>query len=234
MSKHALLQTPEEWSQRNIALANSLSELLVRFASAEAKNAIDIGCQRGLLTDALAASTGLAFRGIDPVVSEPRLSAGGTPLVHGWSNAIPFEGGAFDCAILANVYEHIPPRLRQSSLLEIRRVLAPGGILVGQLPNPHFPIEAHSRLPFMGWLPRPLKSVYWRLSPVAWELDFFSVTIGDLRRTAIRSGYRELLVRSFAYPIEAVPNRVRPIARVAMPITRLIPWAWQFVFIKVD
>ena len=35
--------------------------------------------------------------------------------------------------------------LANNRLHEISRVLRPGGILAGQIPNPYFPIESHSR-----------------------------------------------------------------------------------------
>jgi SAM-dependent methyltransferase len=44
----------------------------------------------------------------------------------------------FDCVTLANVFEHLEPALHNASMAEIYRVLAPGGILVGQIPNPYF------------------------------------------------------------------------------------------------
>jgi SAM-dependent methyltransferase len=149
-------------------------------------------------------------------------------------DGIPYPDAYFDAAVLANVFEHITPDTRQQSLDEISRVLRPGGILAGQIPNPYFPIESHSRLPFMGFLPISLQRRYWRLSPVPWEHDFFVVTMRHLRRHAVASGFRVAHSSPFNYPPEAIPSRVRVVARMGAPLMRVFPWSWQFVLVKSD
>ena len=109
------------------------------------------------------------------------------------------------------------------------RALKPGGVVVGQLPNPYFPIESHSRLPFMGWLPVRAQKVYWRLAPVPWEHDFYVVTIKHVRRDAEAVGFEIPLTRRFNYPPEVVPASVRWAARALERPMKLMPWAWQFV-----
>ncbi len=223
-----LLQTPEEWAARNAALTAALSRLVRRYAPAGSERGLDIGCQGGLLADGLAAATGLHWTGVDPAIGDTSRSPGGLVLRHGWAHALPFDDASVDCAVLANVYEHIEPALREASLAEIRRVLRPGGVLVGQLPNPYFPIESHSRLPFMGWLPRSWQRRYWRLSPVSWEHDFYTVTIGDLVRRARPAGLVSRAVRRYQYPPDAIPTAVRPIYHRLQPLLARMPWAWQF------
>ena len=88
-------------------------------------------------------------------------------------------------------------------------MLGPGGHVIGQIPNPYFPIESHSRLPFMGWLPMRAQKVYWRLSPAPWEHDFFVVTIRQLRAAAEKQGLETLYVRNFNYPPEVIPKALR-------------------------
>jgi SAM-dependent methyltransferase len=182
------------------------------------------------LPDILMHGTHLRWWGIDPVFTEAATAPSGAELLPGWAHAIPFPDAWFDCVVLANVYEHIQPELRAPSLADIKRVLRPGGVVVGQLPNPYFPIESHSRLPFMGWLPRRAQKVYFRLSPVPWEHDFYTVTMGQLQATAKRVGLRSILARNFHYPAEAIPRSVRWAAALAQrPPFRALPWAWQFV-----
>ncbi len=126
------------------------------------------------------------------------------------------------------------PERREASLTEIRRVLAPGGVVVGQIPNPHFPVESHSRLPFMGWLPMRAQKVYWRLSPVPWEHDFFVVTMRQMRATAEELGYHTLYVSNFNYPPEVIPSALRTAWRALERPMRFMPWAWQFVLRRTD
>ena len=191
--------------------------------------ALDVGCQSGVLTDALARMTPYAWTGVDPKITRPTVSAEGKTLGQGSARSIPDEDGSYDCLLLANVYEHIVPEERADSLREMRRVLRRGGVIVGQLPNPYFPIESHSRLPLMGWLPRSLQRRYWRFSPAPWQHDFYVVTVRHLRRTALQVGLEVVLVRNFSYPPEAIPQSVRWVAQALERPMRWIPWAWQFV-----
>ncbi len=230
------MQSQEEWDTRNRVLAESMSSLINRFAGEPSNEGrgIDVGCQAGALTDAMQEQTSFTWTGIDPTIAEPRSSAGGLELLPGFADRLPFKDEAFEVALFANVYEHVLPERREASLTEIRRVLSPGGYVVGQIPNPYFPIESHSRLPFMGWLPIRAQKVYWRLSPVPWEHDFFVVTMRQLRASAEQLGYRTVYVRNFNYPPEVIPQALRGAWRMMERPMRRMPWAWQFVLQRVD
>lgn len=229
-----LMQSPVEWAVRDRALAGSMARLIRDNLPARGGRGLDIGCQRGALIDQVAAETGLSWAGIDPILEENSFTQDGAPIGPGRADSIPHPDAYFDAAILANVFEHIPPDARQRSSDEIFRVLRPGGILAGQIPNPYFPIESHSRLPFMGYLPIDLQRRYWRLSRVPWEHDFYVVTMRHLRHHAVASGFRIAHSKPFNYPPEAIPRRVRPVARMAAPAMRVFPWAWQFVLVKPE
>ncbi len=227
-----LMQSPAEWAVRGRTLAGSLAELILDNTPAPGGRGLDIGCQRGGLIDQVSERTGLRWMGIDPILAESSATEKGAAIGPGRADRIPYPSAHFDAAILANVLEHIPPGARQSSLDEIYRVLKPDGILAGQIPNPYFPIESHSRLPFMGFLPIGLQRRYWRLSPVPWEHDFYVVTMRHVRHHAVASGFRVVHSKPFNYPLEAIPARVRPVARATAPLMRVFPWAWQFVLRK--
>jgi SAM-dependent methyltransferase len=227
-----LLQSQQEWDARNRVLSDSMAGLIERFASSTTGRGIEVGCQNGSLTDAMEHQTAYSWVGVDPAIEEPRRSSEGLELLPGRASSVPFEDAHFDVALFANVYEHVDPDEREVSFRELSRILVPGGVVVGQLPNPYFPIESHSRLPFMGWLPVRLQKLYWRLSPVPWEHDFFVVTIRHLLRTARATGFEPLHVGNFNYPAEVIPRSVRPIARLLERPMRRMPWAWQFVLGK--
>jgi SAM-dependent methyltransferase len=229
-----LLQSREEWSERNRALGDAMAGLISRFVPPDAGRALDVGCQHGPLTDAWAQRTEMRWSGIDPIIEKATRSAGGAELLPGSASDIPFPDQEFDCIVFANVYEHIEPQERIPSLLEMKRVLKPGGVVVGQLPNPYFPIESHSRLPFMGWLPVRLQKAYWRLAPVPWEHDFYVVGVRHLKRSAKAAGLDPVLTQNYSYPPEVIPERVRWAARLLARPMRFAPWAWQFVLRKPD
>lgn len=226
---HTLLQSDAEWDVRNRVLSETLTALIREEAPANARRALDIGCQNGWTTDRYAKLTGLEWVGIDPSLDAVTSSPDGISLHPGSSDKLDFADDSFDAVMLANVYEHIFPEARVHSFEEMRRVLRPGGVVVGQIPNPYFPIESHSRLPFMGWLPMRAQKIYWRLSPVSWEHDFFVVTPKHLRRDAGAGGLQLTMVRKFNYPPEVIPRRLRGIYRALELPMRRMPWAWQFV-----
>ncbi len=223
----SLLPSPEEWAVRNQVLASTLMALHKEFAPDVTGRALEIGCQWGLLLDNMSTMSNKRWWGADPVVDR-HLSRGGWELVTGTADSLPFPDGAFDSVVLANVYEHIPPDRRQASMHEIFRVLTPGGVLIGQLPNPHFPIESHSKLPMMGWLPSAIQNWYWRLSPSRRGAGFYSVSVRDLQRRGGSAGFVPLLVRNFTYPPEAAPDSVRWLVRRIRRPLGVVPWAWQF------
>lgn len=229
LSGRGLLQSEDEWATRNRVLVDTLGDLIVRHLPAGATRGLDVGCQTGSITDAMVDRTTLAWCGIDPKLEGARVTERGARLRPGMANRLPFPDEHYDCVLFANVYEHIDPSLRQESLAEMRRVLKDGGAIVGQLPNPYFPIESHSRLPFMGWLPVRWQLRYWRLAPVPWEHDFYVVTVRDVRQDAAAVGLEVVCVRKFNYPPDVIPRAVRWPARLLERPMQVIPWAWQFV-----
>jgi SAM-dependent methyltransferase len=229
-----VLQSHEEWSARNEELAQTISDLMRGHAISKTKRALDVGCMAGELTDKYGVDLALQWFGVDPDINCDRISPCGAILKRACGHALPFPDEHFDCVTFANVYEHISPPLRNATIREIFRVLTPGGILVGQLPNPYFPIESHSRLPFLGYLPRAVQRVYWQLTPTGWNFDsahFFSVSIGDLRERALAEGFELRVVRDFNYSARAVPKSMRRLA-IIHSYCKIIPWSWQFVFQK--
>jgi len=119
------------------------------------RRGLDIGCQSAVLTDVMESQTQFSWIGVDPTITEPSRSATGLEPLPGVGDRLPFAAESFEVALFAKAYEHVGSC----------RVLAPGGFLIGQIPNPYFPVESDSRLPFLGWRPMWAQQAYWRLSP---------------------------------------------------------------------
>ena len=79
-------------------------------------------------------------------------------LAMGNAQALPFKDATFDLVSLISVVEHVEDQ--QQTIYEALRVLKPGGSLVVQIPNRHFPVDLHSGFPnpllFPGFTRRPL------------------------------------------------------------------------------
>ena len=92
---------------------------------------LDAGCGTGLnLRDLPAGSTGLDINPRNLALLRQRLPT--MNVVEGDLEAMPFPDGAFGTIVCTEVLEHVPDP--STALAEIRRVLRPGGMLIGSVP----------------------------------------------------------------------------------------------------
>ncbi|HEX2221765.1 MAG TPA: class I SAM-dependent methyltransferase [Candidatus Limnocylindria bacterium] len=92
---------------------------------------LDAGCGTGLnLASLPEGSTGLDINPRNVALIRQRLPRHN--VVEGDLEAMPFEDGSFSTVVCTEVLEHVPHPDR--ALAEIRRVLAPGGRLLGSVP----------------------------------------------------------------------------------------------------
>jgi SAM-dependent methyltransferase len=73
------------------------------------------------------------------------------PYVRGDACALPFADGAFDIVFSNAVIEHVGGRNRQRQL--VSEALRVGRRVFLTTPNRRFPVEVHTRLPLVHWLP---------------------------------------------------------------------------------
>lgn len=75
---------------------------------------------------------------------------------------LPFATGQFDIAILNQVLTYVPDQ--HTELAEVHRVLKPDGVCFISLPNRLFPLEPHTHIPLIHYLPhRPYNRLLaWR------------------------------------------------------------------------
>jgi ubiquinone/menaquinone biosynthesis C-methylase UbiE len=158
---------------------------------------LDAGCGRGEVL-AHCARAGARVAGLDyadaavEIARETLSGVEGAEVVQGDVTALPWDDGAFDRVLFADVIEHLDPPQAAAALGELLRVLAPGGALVVH--------TAPNRL-FLstGWpLARPALRLLGRGSTVAkvdaWiaESKRFHVneqSPGDLRRGLRDAGF---------------------------------------------
>lgn len=109
---------------------------------------LDIGCGDGQITSRVANKYAIEMIGLD-TVRHNTLRA----YVLGDATRLPFKDEMFSLVTCFSLVEHIRRGQRAELYSEAYRVLRRGGYLVIQHPNRFFPIEQHSYLPFIGYLP---------------------------------------------------------------------------------
>jgi SAM-dependent methyltransferase len=82
------------------------------------------------------------------------------PYVQGDACALPFEDGSFDIVFSNAVIEHVGGRERQRAF--VSEAIRVGRRVFITTPNRRFPVEVHTRLPFVHWLPDALSHPVYR------------------------------------------------------------------------
>src|SRR5437879_9749369 len=95
---------------------------------------LNIGCGNGYL-ERTAQQKNWKVLSVDPdAKSIARLKSQGIDARCGMIEALPVNSDSVDIVICTEVLEHLLPGSMESGLKEIRRILVPGGILIGTVP----------------------------------------------------------------------------------------------------
>lgn len=113
---------------------------------------VDLGCGSAGLP-ALAREYDIV--GVD---LEDRPEYGRPVVVADVTRQLPFGDKQFDLAYSNSLLEHLAPPVRPAFAAEVKRI-ARGWFI--QTPAASFPVEPHSLLPCVHWLPRPLRRRVW-------------------------------------------------------------------------
>lgn len=129
-----------------------------------ASRILDIGCSAGMITEEIAAPAATVI-GVDVDVESLAYAhrrGGRARFAAAAAERLPFADATFDAAVCNHVYEHVrdPARL----MVEVHRVLRPGGACYFAAGHTLQLIEPHYRLPFLSWLPRAAASAWLRAS----------------------------------------------------------------------
>ena len=110
--------------------ARVVRRMVARYATPNAP-ILDAGCGTGLnLRHLPVGSTGIDINPRNVELLRQRLPS--HTIVEGDVEALPFEDGCFGSVLCTEVIEHIPDP--SAALAEFRRVLQPGGVLIGSVP----------------------------------------------------------------------------------------------------
>jgi SAM-dependent methyltransferase len=108
---------------------------------------------------ALGLHDGAGFRARYPAV----------PYVQGDACALPFEDGSFDVVFSNAVIEHVGDRERQR--LFVSEALRVGRRVFVTTPNRWFPIEVHTKLPLVHWLPGDVAGRAYDVTGKSWARE---------------------------------------------------------------
>jgi SAM-dependent methyltransferase len=163
--------------------AQKVSSIVHRLAAPGSRGfVLDVGCGSGFVAERLSQA---GWRTVALDLADNRQTSG-FEFLFARAEALPFRDECFSVVASNYVIEHIVDPA--AHLSEVRRVLAPGGVIYLAMPNRFAILEAHYRLPFLSWLPRGLADAYVRLLRRAQDYDVFPLTRDHLLREAARVG----------------------------------------------
>ena len=105
---------------------------------------LDLGCRDGALTSAFLSGNRVVGVDIDRVALARASQLGVETVWADLDQPLPFEHASFDVVVIAEVLEHL--RFPENVIAEAKRVLVPGGTLIGSVPNCY---RLKSRLRFL-------------------------------------------------------------------------------------
>lgn len=182
-----LIRLAKSYSTR--ARARRAALFRERFSITSSTRILDLGSETGSAIHAVLQGTAanpanVYIADISEQVKEGARRFGYQPIVIDESGRLPFDDGFFDIVYCSSVIEHVTvPKeevwsLRSGSefrrralarqhefAAEIRRL---GRQYYVQTPYRHFPLESHSWLPGIAWLPRPLLVLALRITNSFW------------------------------------------------------------------
>jgi SAM-dependent methyltransferase len=103
----------------------------------------------------------------------------GARMVQADATDLPFADGEFDIAYSNSLIEHLEPALRPRFAAELRRT---AGRYFVQTPNHFFPVEPHSLVPGLQFLPLPARRRAWRLGVAGDFEDIRLLRAAELQR----------------------------------------------------
>jgi len=101
------------------------------------------------------------------------------PYVQGDACALPFADGSFDVVFSNAVIEHVGARDQQRRF--VAEALRVGRRVFLTTPNRWFPLEVHTKLPLVHWLPEGAAGHVYDLAGKGWARENHLLGPGDLR-----------------------------------------------------
>lgn len=95
---------------------------------------------------------------------------------------LPFKPNSFDVVICNQVIEHVPKQYQQQLIDNVYSILKSNGIFYIATPNKLWPIEPHTKLLFLSYLPRMIANKYVKLFKKVDEYNVDLLTYNKLNK----------------------------------------------------
>lgn len=106
---------------------------LFRDAIGQGKHVLDLGCRSGALTRHFLGGNTVVGLDVDRAALAKAEALGIEPVEANVEEPLPFDEASFDAVVVGELLEHL--QFPEALVAEARRVLRPGGVLVGSVPN---------------------------------------------------------------------------------------------------
>jgi SAM-dependent methyltransferase len=117
---------------------------LFQAAIGRGKRVLDLGCRAGALTRHFLEGNEVVGLDVDRAALAKAEALGIQPVQANVEEPLPFEDASFDAVVAGELFEHL--QFPDALVAEIRRVLRPGGVIVGSVPNAY---RLQGRLKFL-------------------------------------------------------------------------------------
>jgi SAM-dependent methyltransferase len=106
---------------------------LFQAAIGRGKRVLDLGCRSGALTRHFLDGNDVVGLDVDAAALSKAEALGIQPVQANVEEPLPFEDASFDAVVAGELFEHL--QFPDALVAEVARVLRPGGVLVGSVPN---------------------------------------------------------------------------------------------------
>ena len=109
------------------------ADLVRRYVDGPGRRVLDVGCRFGALTRSYLDGNEVVGLDVDRIALEEAARLGIETIWADAEEGLPFDDESFDVVVAGELLEHV--RDPAGLLADVRRVLRPGGTLVGSVPN---------------------------------------------------------------------------------------------------